>query len=117
MFVDRREHSRVPGPSGTVRFRPARSGRVTYMEGGLENLSLGGIFIVTDHVIPIGQAVEMELRLETDPYPIQASGIVRWERTVFEPVGIGVQFLDFAGSGRERLSRWLDRMRVPALGR
>jgi uncharacterized protein (TIGR02266 family) len=56
------------------------------------NLSVGGIYIATDHPLPKGRRVRM--RLELAQYTIPLAGTVAWVRTRAEPgkpVGMGVQ--------------------------
>src|SRR5262245_23080129 len=52
------------------------------------NLSLGGVFVVTDLKLPFGTRVSVRVTLPNQKEPIEAAGAVRWT----DPGGLGVQF-------------------------
>jgi uncharacterized protein (TIGR02266 family) len=67
---------------------------VTFESGGAKvvahsrDISLGGMFIVTDRALPYGTAVVIEVKLPSLPAPAQISSTVRWS----SGDGMGVQF-------------------------
>ena len=80
------------------------------VDGVIGNVSLGGMFIETDQP----QAPGKILRIEFDTTPqgaahriVAAKAVVRWHRRIFEPRGMGVQFLDFEGVAEQHLQQWL----------
>jgi Tfp pilus assembly protein PilZ len=76
----------------------------------VSDLSVGGVFVHTEELVPIGIAVELRFTvLLDDPLVIDAVGkVVRHSR---RPVGIGVQFSALAPEMRERIEHVLARQR------
>ncbi len=81
------------------------------VEGVIGNVSLGGMFIETDQPQAPGEI----LRIEFDTTPqdeahhvVAAKAVVRWHRRIFEPRGMGVQFLGFEGVAEQNLQKWLN---------
>jgi uncharacterized protein (TIGR02266 family) len=70
------------------------SGNVFYT-GLLRDISTGGLFIATDHDHRVGERVTVRFSFPGVPEPVEAVGIVRWQRTPFGegalPEGIGLQ--------------------------
>lgn len=66
------------------------------------NISTGGLFIVTDQVLPEGSSLHLEFRLPDRPDPIRCQARVAWlnpaaaPRNPQLPGGIGVQFIDLS---------------------
>ena len=85
-----------------------------FYTGYSQNISRGGIFIATSHVLPIGTELSFEFRLGSDPEPIAVEGVVRWVRghdalrSADLPTGMGVQFHDVPGPARERINRFIE---------
>lgn len=76
----------------------------------VSDLSIGGVFVHTNELLPIGMIVELRFTvLLDDPLVIEAVGkVVRHSR---RPSGIGVQFSTLAPLMRERVEQVLDRQR------
>lgn len=58
------------------------------VEAQTRNVSLGGIFIVTDATVVFGSTIKIRLRLPALHEDSEMDVVVRWKETV----GIGVQF-------------------------
>lgn len=58
------------------------------VEALTRDVSLGGIFILTDRALPYGTVAHFELRLPALPEPARIEGTVRWSAHD----GMGVQF-------------------------
>jgi uncharacterized protein (TIGR02266 family) len=101
---DRREHARF-----ALRLAITLRGENNFYTGLSENISEAGIFIATQHVLPIGTPVVLSFTLPTFPEPISVGGRVQWVRgpdataafgdnfgDTFADVkaGIGIQFSD-----------------------
>ena len=75
--------------------------------GFTQNVSSGGVFVATHHIVPIGSHIELELSFAEAGGPvIQATGEVRWvreESSGAEP-GMGLRFVKLS----EEHQRWLD---------
>ncbi len=58
------------------------------------NISLGGIFVESDELVPHGATVELRFRVPTQPETIEVTGEVRWieKRAPGTGAGIGIRF-------------------------
>lgn len=76
----------------------------------VSDLSIGGVFVHTQELLPIGMIVELRFTvLLDDPQVIEAIGkVVRHSR---RPSGIGVQFSTLTALMRERVEQVLARQR------
>jgi Tfp pilus assembly protein PilZ len=76
----------------------------------VSDLSIGGVFVHTSELLPIGMIVELRFTvLLDDPLVIEAVGkVMRHSR---RPSGIGVQFSTLAPHMRERVEQVLARQR------
>lgn len=77
------------------------------------NLSMGGMFIRTQHPQPRGTRLHFELKLSDDFELIKGHGEVMWVRQQDEgadrPAGMGVRFLTIDPDSREMIFRVVDR--------
>jgi uncharacterized protein (TIGR02266 family) len=65
----------------------------TTYSGHTRNISLGGVFIETEHTLPFGARVSLRFRVPTQSDPVEVNGQVRWlETEEQQPRGIGVRF-------------------------
>lgn len=69
--------------------------------GGLtENISVGGLFVATHNIRPVGELIDLKITLPNDT-EVEAHGVVRWIREYNEasdtPPGMGIQFLQVVG--------------------
>ena len=75
--------------------------------GHAENVSDGGVFIVSKELKPIGTEVEMTLKLPGVSMPVWAVGTVVWIREssgkVDAPLGMGIQFRLIADDALRRI--------------
>ena len=87
-----REHDRMPY-SVEVEFRTASSFLVAYSV----NLSRGGLFLETEHDVPMGSPIGVDLKIPGAD-PISLEGIVAWRRGTDGdgPPGLGIEFQDVA---------------------
>jgi len=67
-----------------------------FYAGFVENMSVGGIFIATHQLKPVGSRLEFSVNLPGREQPIKGSGEVRWVRVYSEtsnvPPGMGIRF-------------------------
>ena len=57
------------------------------------NISLGGIYLLSDRTLPFGAKVSLRFKVPTQVEPIEVDGEVRWiESDNGETHGLGVQF-------------------------
>lgn len=79
-----------------------------FYTGLSENLSEGGIFVVTPNVLPRGTRMTVEFTLPDQGEPIKAQGVVRWTRELENadpdyPSGMGIQFEAIEGGNEARV--------------
>lgn len=72
-----------------LRFRPP--GQVGWISAETRNVGVGGAFIATQDVQPIGTTLTVELTLPTSDQVFSLQSIVRWAST--REGGMGVQFV------------------------
>lgn len=87
----RREHSRF-----SVDLDVTVTSEHNFYAGFVENMSVGGIFIATHQLKPVGERIEFSVHLPGTDEPIRGSGEVRWVRVYSEasnvPPGMGIKF-------------------------
>ena len=72
-----------------VRFRPPA--QVGWIAAETRNVGVGGAFIATQEVQPVGAALTVELTLPTSDQVFTLQAVVRWAST--REGGMGVQFV------------------------
>ena len=83
-----------------------------FFAGLTENVSVGGIFVATHALKPLGERVDVTLRLPDSEEPLTAVAEVRWlreysERSDSSP-GMGLRFIEIADAALERIKRFLE---------
>ncbi|MCB0326010.1 MAG: PilZ domain-containing protein [Bdellovibrionales bacterium] len=72
----------------------------------LENLSEGGLFLVTNSPKPIGTKLNFEFRVKNQEESIQGTGIVKWvEKDPSKRKGMGIQFMELNDAGKQIISK------------
>jgi uncharacterized protein (TIGR02266 family) len=83
-----------------------------FYAGFAENLSVGGIFVATHKILPVGEVLMLAIRLPGLARPIEGAGEVRWVRDCSEgsnvPPGLGLRFVEIAPGGLEAIQRFLE---------
>lgn len=79
--------------------------------GFVENMSVGGVFIATHMLKPVGEVFEIAVYLPGQDVAVKALGEVRWIRECSErsdvPPGMGVRFLELEAGSHERIEAFL----------
>lgn len=79
--------------------------------GFVENMSVGGVFIATHMLKPVGEVFEISVYLPGQDVAVKALGEVRWIRECSErsdvPPGMGVRFLELESGSHERIESFL----------
>jgi len=81
-----------------------------FFELHTEDLSLGGLFIATDHLVPMGEKVRLVLQVPGEQPSVKAvAQVVRVveESTPGQPAGLGVRFLELTREGLVCIQRFL----------
>lgn len=90
-LATRRVHSRF-----SVVLDVTVSSEHNFYAGFVENMSVGGVFIATHQLKPVGDRVELHVNLPGLDQPIRGRGEVRWIRVFSEesnvPPGMGIKF-------------------------
>ncbi|HET9929983.1 MAG TPA: TIGR02266 family protein [Polyangiaceae bacterium] len=86
-----------------------------FYSGFAENLSVGGVFVATHQVRPVGEKVEVSIHLP-DGTEVRAVGEVRWTRLFNAesdmPPGMGLRFTELNAGADTAIERFL-RQREP----
>ena|SRR5688572_16557705 len=77
--------------------------------GVTRDISQGGVFLATEHVMPVGERLALTFTIRGFQQPLAAIAEVRWvrERPSTDgrwPAGMGLQFLELPRSTRESLA-------------
>jgi len=82
-----------------------------FYAGFVENMSVGGIFIATHQLKPVGERLEFSVHLPGHAEPIRGTGEVRWVRVYSEqsnvPPGMGIRFEPLDQLSRTRIEEFL----------
>lgn len=104
--VARRQHTRAPYTT-PVRIN-AGAGPI---DGRTEDLSRGGVLVLTARDIPLGERVTLKFALPTDGAIAQCEAVVRWVRRrpghASHAVAMGLQFVDPTTTLTEAVETWL----------
>lgn len=105
--IEKRQEKRV-----SVRVNVSVTSESNFFVGFADNVSEGGLFMATYHLLPIGEEIEIELSLPEEDKPILARGEVRWHRSIQDPgngelVGFGAKFVEVYESDQQRLQEFV----------
>jgi Tfp pilus assembly protein PilZ len=107
--VEKRQHKRIP-MNLKVRFR--RSTDEVYSEGHTENISAGGLFIVSQDTYEMGAQLECEVYDNSNKLALHGQCIVRWTHytaTADAPaIGFGVEVVSIDKTTRLRVDEIID---------
>jgi uncharacterized protein (TIGR02266 family) len=89
----------------------------TFWTGLSMNMSEGGVFIATHHVVPVGQTIVIHMMLPFEDEPVVTLGEVRWTRECrgqddVSP-GLGVQFIGLDAKSLAKVRRFVATVREP----
>jgi len=103
--AQRREHARFG-----VDLDVSLGSEHNFYSGFAENLSVGGVFVATHQLRPVGEKVEVCIHLP-DGTEVRAVGEVRWVRTFNVesdmPPGLGLRFLTLDKVSNAAIERFL----------
>jgi uncharacterized protein (TIGR02266 family) len=80
--------------------------------GFTEDISVGGVFVVTWDIFPIGHHMILNFSLPGIKDPIRVEGVVRWvrEHNTFDPdlwPGMGIQFKNLPGNLKDDIENFI----------
>lgn len=86
-----------------------------YLDSVARDVSLGGMFLATPYTFRPGTVLQLSFAIPggESSGTVRARAVVRWRRWWRQPRGMGVQFVEIEGLGREQLTEWLGRL-LPA---
>ena len=77
------------------------------------NISRGGLFIQTDHPLPVGQTFTLDFFLSEIKTHVRCRAEVMWSRppspTVTLEPGMGIRFLDLDEAIRNKIDEWINK--------
>lgn len=85
--------------------------------GQMADISLGGLFLETDRLMPVDSQLHLEFRLENGSAPMRCTGRVAWqnpEAAKKKPDlggGMGIEFLDLRKLDLLSLKMWIGRLK------
>jgi uncharacterized protein (TIGR02266 family) len=102
----RREHNRY-----RVDLDVTVTSEHNFYAGFVENMSVGGVFIATHQLKPVGERIELSVHLPGHTEAIRGVGEVRWVRVFSEqsnvPPGMGLRFDPLDDLSRARIEEFL----------
>ena len=80
-----------------------------------QDLSLGGIKFISDHFIPVGSVLKLEISLKHTPRVISAVARLVWIKAIFndEHYDAGAEFIEIDREDLEFMRDYLDRKPSP----
>jgi hypothetical protein len=115
--ADKREHERIDIDMVTrMWLDESYKGKPILFEGfsRTRNLSVGGTFLASEYLLPVGFPLNVEMRIEDDGEVLAARGeVVHLDSEQGGTVGMGIMFTEVDAENRERLLRFFvsDRIR------
>ena len=83
--------------------------------GTCRNCSLGGIYFTTDTLLQINKLITIQFDISIDEETIetiQVQSIIAWVKDWTEPRGIGLKFINFTGSQKEKYDKWINTLKT-----
>ena len=79
------------------------------VESRIINMSSGGVFIKTNHLLPVDAEFPLSLQLPDDPDIITLRARVVWTKSIAgaSPAGMGIQFVDISGDIEHKITAFL----------
>lgn len=84
-----------------------------YLQGIVKNYSEGGLLISTEHPLPEGTLVIVEIPVESKPGElriVQVRGVVRRVQPSTRRQIMGVEFFEFKESGSRDFNEWMAKL-------
>ena len=82
-----------------------------FYAGFVENMSVGGVFVATHMIKPVGEKLELAIHLPESDIVVRGIGEVRWIREYSEqsnvPPGMGVRFVHLEPASAEAIEAFL----------
>jgi uncharacterized protein (TIGR02266 family) len=105
------EDNRRIHPRFAVDLDVTMSSEHNFYAGFAENISSGGLFIATHVLKPVGEKLEISVKVPNRADPVRCMGAVRWVREYSErsnvPPGLGIRFLDLPAADAEAIEQFL----------
>jgi uncharacterized protein (TIGR02266 family) len=85
-----------------------------FLDSEIMNLSKGGLFLKADIPLPLRSRIDFKFSLPELSKTIEATGLVVWSRgyskSLNEPSGMGIQFLDISTGDIEAILDYIERL-------
>jgi uncharacterized protein (TIGR02266 family) len=105
-------------PRFDVTIRVDYSTKDIFVSNYVTNLSRGGVFIQTDHPLPIQSEIRLTFTLPDDNIKIEAKGKVTWtfdirKGTGHVSPGMGIRFTDLSSEQRAMIENYIKKLSAP----
>jgi hypothetical protein len=112
MTEERRQYPRI-ATDVQVKFCKESVGAAMreYLSGIAENCSLGGMYIAARRAFPEGTILMLEFTVKSPEAGydvVRARGVVRWMGHFGESKGMGLEFVEFHGLGKQTFEAWTE---------
>jgi serine/threonine-protein kinase len=102
----RRQHTRAPYVTPVRLLLPEG----IHVDGRTEDLSEGGILVVTKNAVPTDRTVSIRLPLPGDGRVVEVTGVVRWSRERRNVFASGLEFVGLADAARVAVRAYVSMM-------
>jgi uncharacterized protein (TIGR02266 family) len=81
------------------------------IDSRIMNMSSGGVFVKTGHLLPVDAEFSLSLQLPEDPEIMAIDGRVVWTKTVSNasPSGMGIQFIAISPDYEKKITDFVKR--------
>lgn len=100
-------------PRITTSMAIAFSSNGNFVCGNIINLSVSGLFIKTETVLPVDTELALSIRLPEDLEIMDIAGKVVWgkQASKVSPAGIGIEFVSISSKDRRKIHSFIERGR------
>jgi type IV pilus assembly protein PilZ len=81
-----------------------------FVKSYMLNVNNGGIFVKSDHPLPLDTVIGMRMQLPNDKEKMNLEGRVVWSNTKAKsfPAGMGIQFINIAPEHKDKISAFVE---------
>lgn len=86
-----------------------------WVDSHIMNMSCSGVFIKTNHLLPIDAEFALDLQLPDDPEIMTIDGRVVWTKSVSSasPAGMGIQFTNILPHHQKKIAAFIEQNSHP----
>lgn len=87
--------------------------QVNCLEGVIDNISIGGVFIKTRHPFPINTIMKLEFDVPGQNKTVKAVGMVRWIGKSDDTRGMGIRFIKVTTTDKVSIHQYVEENSAP----